>query len=1234
METQRKYQVSPYDPNFGSAARYTPPYTSAGAAAPGYNNVIFVTHAAETQDGGNLLGVIGGEQRLIDPAQTYILSSTNTRVLNTFVRSVGDSGQQECQYGPTGQMEHLGVAANGESYHMPVTSCGDTYMEAPKPQLILHRASGRFYQEVPNGMHAEGAGNVVELVPGLQDIQQDPMTNYEQPYTGYDASGCLVDQNDGMMVVSSAEAGDFPMKNLRTEPRLAEAERIEMLVNSELSEFAYKNQGTNMMVNQSGSNYAMVEQPPQILHQQQNHVENDHPSQERLFMHSSMSPLLAAVNDITSREEPHLLPDFLLQQHQLSSSNVVKSTDPETSYDSTHNGSDSVSMDIDLNDGKILLDFANSQERDLSYKNNLKIVSVSSLSDEYVDINDVKSINEKYCVFSVDDKYDSFPPKSIRKSQRKIQKDGCLLVADKHVPCRAWASLPTSYLYIGKSPKYPSEYSVFSKKDIPLRTKFGPFEGDLREVAEEEVRHLKADPPREYPLLLIDGRIVLETANENTSNWMRFVRFAENFREQNLLLFESDGKLFFKSCQFIRPKQELKVGYSRDYAERYGLPLLIPDDKESNEEIKVENTWPCFECDEKFPNSEALQDHLDKHDDQCEKKTVQRKRKKPLGGGNKVACPVCLKLFLKSSLRLRQHMQTHSGHPLAEKSLSGCGNTKIDRSRRIDGVKRATMKEDSRKFINNKENKDTFYKFKCTSCPKSFPTAERLARHSLVHGAYESRPLRCPHCPKRFVTSSALAVHVKMHLNPKRLIVCPMCSEAFKHGLVFKLHVRSHLENGTYTCKFCQKKFKEYKIIRKHIRTFHSAIKHPCQQCGKQFPTVSKLQMHLLRHSDHREFLCSECGRQFKRKDKLREHMKKFHSDEAKAKKEKHLQVRSPVDSPIDSAMKEEEVQEKEQNVKAVEDGPKKKFAPKVSPNDYQRFIYKCHDCLVGFKRRGMLVNHLAKRHPMVPIDSVPELNLPILKDQKFYYCQYCEKVYKSNSKRKAHILKNHPGLELPMSSRIKGNCPDGGFSDLTYSQTVGSITTHPQGCAWCHKQYASKAKLLQHQRKKHPEHIKEIEMSAHSAIVIHKNDQQVSFDSPTGFENNNSQFDDQLAVVSDTVDYENYSPDGGTYLTATEESKLIKICPYDVDGGEKDVGSLSKIDVSLKVVGGEFVGDGSSAGSGDSNGDLSRLPELFEDIEYMQMKPVILSGDIEQMPQINGRHKLNSTSGYSQGAG
>lgn len=69
------------------------------------------------------------------------------------------------------------------------------------------------------------------------------------------------------------------------------------------------------------------------------------------------------------------------------------------------------------------------------------------------------------------------------------------------------------------------------------------------------------------------------------------------------------------------------------------------------------------------------------------------------------------------------------------------------------------------------------------------------------------------------------------------------------------------------------------------------------------------------------------------------------------------------------------------------------KFHLQTNPVDCDRFIYKCRRCQVGFKRRGMLVNHLAKRHPDVPPESVPELCLPILRQTRDYYCQYCDKV-------------------------------------------------------------------------------------------------------------------------------------------------------------------------------------------------------------------------------------------------
>lgn len=158
---------------------------------------------------------------------------------------------------------------------------------------------------------------------------------------------------------------------------------------------------------------------------------------------------------------------------------------------------------------------------------------------------------------------------------------------------------------------------------------------------------------------------------------------------------------------------------------------------------------------------------------------------------------------------------------------------------------------------------------------------------------------------------------------------------------------------------------------------------------------------------------------------------------------------------------------------------------------DYQRFIYKCHTCRLGFKRRGMLVNHLVKLHPSIPVDSVPELNLPIIKAQRFYYCAYCDKVYKSNSKRKWHIMKNHPGRELPASCKVLGATvqTEPGVPNASFSEPIGNQTALPQQCNWCHKQYASKGRLLNHQRQAHAKQVAELStQSKHKATASDPN--------------------------------------------------------------------------------------------------------------------------------------------------
>lgn len=317
------------------------------------------------------------------------------------------------------------------------------------------------------------------------------------------------------------------------------------------------------------------------------------------------------------------------------------------------------------------------------------------------------------------------------------------------------------------------------------------------------------------------------------------------------------------------------------------------------------------------------------------------------------------------------------------------------------------------------------------------------------------------------MTNPALACHKKIHSSEK-YYTCPICREGFDHLHAMKIHGKTHAVNGVYPCTHCHKTFYDFNPLRKHIRTYHPYKELPCPYCDKIFPRSDKLKLHMLKHSNHKEYMCDQCGRQFKRKDKLKEHAKRMH-DPANPKTLRQYNT---------------------------ENVPKVKFIPKVLPTDYERFIYKCHNCMLGFKRRGMLVNHLNKRHPGVTPESIPELNLPILRTQRDFFCQYCDKVYKSSSKRKAHIMKSHPGAELPPSGRARGPEYEGimnnyGINTTTYSQLTGSIAATPHSCDYCHKQYASKPKLLQHQRKEHPSCAQPKKSNARPNTVRDKLDRQ-----------------------------------------------------------------------------------------------------------------------------------------------
>lgn len=663
-------------------------------------------------------------------------------------------------------------------------------------------------------------------------------------------------------------------------------------------------------------------------------------------------------------------------------------------------------------------------------------------------------------------------------------------IPNRPVLSKARASLP-QILYIDRFLG-----GVFSKRRIPKRTQFGPVEGPL--VPQTELQ----DHYFQLKLCMLDAEkegekssdVWLDLSDEDSCNWMMFVRPAQNHLEQNLVAYQYGSDIFYTTIKHIQPKQELKVWYAASYADFVNQKIHDVTDEERKALQEQEWNWPCYECNRRFVSSEQLQQHLNMHDEKLGSLSRSRGRgrgrgRKRFGTGRRPGRPPkFIRLdppvdtngnktteLLELTEKPSEEREDGAQNGLKEVDLDPEGDTVTEEDEgpfeppteepllqsETPSANTAPLKEDPvqssqpeshltsqdmhrAKKIRNAALQHLFIRksfrpFKCTLCGKAFRDKDKLDLHLRVHGR-DAYAFSCHLCSKSFVSDSALEDHLLAHTE-SRSYSCLLCPETFERLELLKDHVEVHSVDGCFTCPSCKKTFTDFIQVKKHIRCFHSEKIFQCPDCEKAFCRPDKLRLHMLRHSDRKDFLCSTCGKQFKRKDKLREHMQRMHNPDREARK-------------------------------ADRTHRSKTHKTKVPSTDLESFVFKCRLCMMGFRRRGMLVNHLSKRHPEMRIDDVPELTLPIIKPNRDYFCQYCDKVYKSASKRKAHILKNHPGAELPPSIRKLRPAAPGEPDPIlsTHTQLTGTIATAPVCCPHCAKQYSSKTKMVQHIRKKHPE--------------------------------------------------------------------------------------------------------------------------------------------------------------------
>ncbi|XP_004688832.1 PREDICTED: PR domain zinc finger protein 10 [Condylura cristata] len=613
-------------------------------------------------------------------------------------------------------------------------------------------------------------------------------------------------------------------------------------------------------------------------------------------------------------------------------------------------------------------------------------------------------------------------------------------IPNRPVLTRARASLPL-VLYIDRFLG-----GVFSKRRIPKRTQFGPVEGPL--VRESELKdcyiHLKVSLDKgDRKDRDLHEDLWFELSDETLCNWMMFVRPAQNHLEQNLVAYQYGHHVYYTTIKNVEPKQELKVWYAASYAEFVNQKIHDISEEERKVLREQEKNWPCYECNRRFVSSEQLQQHLNSHDEKLDVFSRTRGRgrgrgKRRFGPGRRPGRPPkFIRLEITSEngekcddgtqdlLHFSTKEQFDETEPATLNGLDQPEQTTLPIPQLTQETSSSLEQEPEAHSLHlQPQHEESVLPTQSSLTADDMRRAKRIRlelqnaalQHLFIRKSF--RPFKCLQCGKAFREKDKLDQHLRFHGREGNCpLTCDLCNKGFISSASLENHMKLHSDQKTYSCIFCSDSFDRLDLLKDHVAIHINDGCFTCPTCKKRFP----------------DFI--------QRKDKLREHMQRMHNPEREAKKADRI-------------------------------SRSKTFKPRITSTDYDSFTFKCRLCMMGFRRRGMLVNHLSKRHPDMKIEEVPELTLPIIKPNRDYFCQYCDKVYKSASKRKAHILKNHPGAELPPSIRKLRPAGPGEPDPMlsTHTQLTGTIATPPVCCPHCSKQYSSKTKMVQHIRKKHTE--------------------------------------------------------------------------------------------------------------------------------------------------------------------